>query len=120
MSFTYAMIGQVVGVVGCIIGIPLMDIAGRRPCVIYGSLTLVFFLYLASGLGSIPDPNQDQTNTLLACFMILPAFTRIAASNIGFVTGAEIGGVRMRKKIMVGPNTDSTAWYAPFILTGFL
>lgn len=33
--------------------------------------------------------------------MILPAFTRISASNNAFLTGAEIGGVKMRKKAMV-------------------
>jgi MFS family permease len=101
LSFTYATIGQVIGVVGCAIGVLLFDITGRRPLLIYGSIVCTFLLYLASGLGTIHDPNQNEVNTLLACFMLLPAFTRISASNNAFLTGAEIGGLRMRKKIMV-------------------
>jgi MFS family permease len=100
MSFTYAMAGQVVGVVGCAIGLVLLDISGRRPLLIYGSAVCTFLLYLASGLGTVPSMNQNEVNTTLACFILLPAFTRISASNNAFLTGAEIGGVRMRKKIM--------------------
>lgn len=101
MSFTYSMIGQVVGVVGCGIGISLLDIAGRRPLFIGASTVCWFLLYLASGLGTLNTLSQNGVNTELACFMLLPAFTRISASNIAFLTGAEIGGLRMRKKIMV-------------------
>lgn len=101
MSFTYTMIGQVVGLVGCVIGIFLLDVTGRRPLLIYGSAVCWFLLYLASGLGTTHHMNQNEINTEIACFMMLPAFTRISASNIAFLTGAEIGGIRMRKKIMV-------------------
>lgn len=101
MSFTYTMIGQAIAVVGCAAGIVLFDITGRRPLLVYGSCICAFLLFLASGIGSVNDPNQSQTHTMISCFMILPAFTRIAASNTAFLTGAEIGGVRMRKKIMV-------------------
>lgn len=101
MSFTYAMIGQVVGVVGGGAGIVLFDITGRRPLMIGASLVCAFLLYLGSGLGTIAMPNDNETNTLVACFILLPAFTRISASNCAFLTGSEIGGVRMRKKTMV-------------------
>lgn len=101
MSFTYSMIGQVVGFVGCAIGIFLLDVTGRRPLLIGAGAMCWFLLYLASGLGTIHSMSQNGINTELACFMLLPAFTRISASNTAFLTGAEIGGVRMRKKTMV-------------------
>lgn len=101
MSFTYTTIGQVVGVVGCAVGLFLFDITGRRPLFIYGSAVCTFLLYLASGLGTVQHLSQDGANMILACFILLPAFTRISASNNAFLTGAEIGGTRMRKKIMV-------------------
>ena len=101
MSFTYNIIGQVLGVVGNFTPVVLFDITGRRPLLIYGGAVACLLLYLASGLGTIKDQTTDQTNMMLACFMLLPAFTRISATNNSFLTGAEIGGVRMRKKIMV-------------------
>lgn len=102
MSFTYSMIGQVVGVVGCAIGLALLDTTGRRPAMIGGSLMCTLLLYLAAGLGTSGHLTQGGANTIVACFMLLPAFTRISASNNAFLTGAEIGGVRMRRKTMVG------------------
>lgn len=100
-SFTYATLGQVVGVVGCAAGLILFDISGRRAMLIYGSAVCTFLLFLASGLGQSTNPSQSNVNTIIACFIINPAFTRISASNCAFLTGVEIGGVRMRKKIMV-------------------
>lgn len=103
MSFTYSTVGQVVGIVGCGIGLVLFDISGRRPLMIGGSMVCTMLLYLAAGLGTIPASrlNQNESNMILACFILLPAFTRISASNNAFLTGAEIGGVRMRKKTLV-------------------
>ena len=102
MSFVYTIIGQAFGVLGCLAGLILFDISGRRPLFIFGSIVATFLLYLASGVGSINNLTQSGTNTMIACFMILPAFTRISATNCSFLTGAEIGGTRMRRKIMVG------------------
>ena len=66
-----------------------------------GSIVVTCLLYLAAGLGTIHPLNQNEANTVLACFILLPAFTRMSASTNSFLTGAEIGGVRMRKKTMV-------------------
>lgn len=101
MSFTYNMIGQAIGILGCLAGTILFDITGRRPLFIYGASVCVFLLYLGAGIGDKTDPNQTETRTMVSTFMILPFFTRISATNCAFLTGAEIGGVRMRKKIMV-------------------
>lgn len=101
MSFTYTTLGQVVGFIGAAAGVFLFDVSGRRPLFIYGSAIATFLLYLASGLGQIKNPNDDEAHTILSCFILLPAFVRISASNCAFLTGAEIGGVRMRKKMMV-------------------
>lgn len=97
------MIGQAVGVLGAAICILLLDITGRRPTMIGGSIGCTVTLYLAAGLGTEENLSPSGVNVVLACFMLLPAFTRISASTNAFLTGAEIGGVRMRKKIMVSP-----------------
>lgn len=102
-SFTYTILGQVVGIIGCGVGLALVDTTGRRPLMLGGSILCTLFLYLAAGLGMQDTKSLGQTtsNTILACFILLPAFTRISASTNAFLTGAEIGGVRMRKKTMV-------------------
>ncbi|RSL85125.1 hypothetical protein CEP51_003514 [Fusarium floridanum] len=121
MSFTYTMIGQVIGVVGCTLGLVLFDIVGRRPLFIYGSVVCCFLLYLASSIGLDSNPNQAETHTLLACFMILPAFTRISASNNAFLTGAEISSVKMRKKTMAfGTAIDVAAAFLVTFVTLYL
>ncbi|OQV03352.1 hypothetical protein CLAIMM_08404 [Cladophialophora immunda] len=121
MSFTYNIIGGAIGVVGCLAGLLLFDFTGRRPLFIGGSAVATFLLYLASGLGLIHNPNHSETYTLVACFMILPAFCRISASNCAFLTGAEIGGVRMRKKIMsFGTVCDVVAAFLVTFVTPYL
>lgn len=121
MSFTYSMLGQVVGLIGSGVGVILFDISGRRPLMILGSMACTFLLYLASGLGSINKPNGSETNTIVACFILLPAFVRISASNNAFLTGAEIGGVRMRKKIMVSQIFSSLeVWLFPDLFNRLL
>ncbi|PSR78135.1 general substrate transporter [Coniella lustricola] len=99
-SFTYSMIGQVVGILGAAFCILLIDITGRRPLMVGGSIGCTVLLFLAAGLGTVTDLSTSGANVVLACFMLLPAFTRISASTNAFLTGAEIGGVKMRKKIM--------------------
>lgn len=101
MSFTYSTIGQVAGLVGSATGLVLFDVVGRRPPMIVGSLLCAIFLYLAAGVGLHKPLSTPAENTMLASFMLLPAFTRISATNTAFLTGAEIGGVHMRKKTMV-------------------
>jgi MFS transporter, SP family, sugar:H+ symporter len=93
MSFTYTIVGQVFGFLGCAAGIVLMDFSGRRPLFIYGSAICTFLLYLASGIGLNTRPGQYESNTIITCFMLLPAFCRISTTNNAFLTGAEIGGV---------------------------
>lgn len=100
-SFTYTTIGQVIGVIGSAIGIVLFDISGRRFPMIGGSCICCLLLFVAAGLGRSEVITTIEQNTMLACFMLLPAFTRISASNTAFLTGAEIGGTLMRKKTMV-------------------
>ena len=121
MSFTYAVLGQVCGVVGCAFGVWLMDKAGRRPTFIYGSLINTFFLYLAAGLALDKTPSQASVHTIVACFILVPVFTRISASNCSFLTGAEIGGVGMRKKTMAfGTAMDVAAAFLVTFVTPYI
>lgn len=121
MSFTYNLLGQVVGFVGCFIGLVLLDLTGRRPLFIYGSAITGFLLFLAGGLGLSTQRDSNRANTIVACFILQKAFSRISATNCAFLTGAEIGGVRFRKKIMsLGTSSDVLAAFLVTFVTPYI
>ncbi|KAH7041415.1 uncharacterized protein B0I36DRAFT_358588 [Microdochium trichocladiopsis] len=72
-----------------------------------GSVGWAFLLYLAAGLGTIRNPDQDEVNTVVASFMLLPTLIRFAATNNAFLTGAEMGGAHLIKEIMASTETVS-------------
>jgi SP family sugar:H+ symporter-like MFS transporter len=120
-SFLYNLLGQVVGFVGCFIGLILLDITGRRPLFIYGSGVVMGLLFLAAGLGLNTNRDTNRANTIVACFILLKAFSRISATNCAFLTGAEIGGLRFRKKIMaLGTSSDVLAAFLVTFVTPYI
>ncbi|ORX38012.1 general substrate transporter [Kockovaella imperatae] len=121
MSFTYSTLGQVVGLIGAAGGIFIMDLLGRRTAFIGGSAVTAMFLLLAAGLGLKEHKSQSTANFIIASFIIVPATTRISASNCAFLTGAEIGGLKMRKKIMAfGTACDVLAAFLVTFVTPYI
>ena len=120
-AFLYNLLGQVVGFVGCFIGLVLLDITGRRPLFIYGSVIVALLLFIAAGLGLSSGANSSRANAVVTCFILLKAFSRISATNCAFLTGAEIGGVRFRKKIMaLGTSSDVLAAFLVTFVTPYI
>ncbi|KAJ5113707.1 hypothetical protein N7456_002241 [Penicillium angulare] len=120
-SFTYAMIGQVMTVVGTLLGVLVTDYTGRRPLMIGGGLMCGILLSIGAALGSEAHPNLAEKRTVIATFMLLGIFTKISASNNAYLIGAEIGGVKMRKKIMAfGTANDVLAAFLVTFVTPYL
>lgn len=120
-SFLYNLLGQVVGFVGCFVGLVLLDITGRRACFIFGGAVVTILLYVASGLGLDASYNANKNNAIVACFILQKPFSRISATNCAFLTGAEIGGVKMRKKILaVGTSCDVLGAFLVTFVTPYL
>ncbi|CAL5868250.1 uncharacterized protein PFLUO_LOCUS2474 [Penicillium psychrofluorescens] len=120
-SFTYATIGQAMTIVGSFFGILITDYTGRRPLMIVGGLFCGILLSIGAALGSEANPNQSEKRTVIATFLLLGIFTKISASNNAFLIGAEIGGVRMRKKIMAfGTANDVLAAFLVTFVTPYL
>lgn len=120
-SFTYAMIGQAMTGFGSLLGILLTDYTGRRPLMIIGGLMCGVLLSIGAALGSQPDPNQSEKRTVIATFILLSIFTKLSASNNAFLIGAEIGGVKMRKKTMAfGTINDVLAAFLVTFVTPYL
>ncbi|KAJ9635684.1 hypothetical protein H2204_005644 [Knufia peltigerae] len=120
-SFTYATIGQAMTIVGALTGILATDHTGRRPLMIGGGFMCGILLTIGAALGSQTHENADERRTVIATFILLGFFTKISASNNAFLIGAEIGGVRMRKKIMAfGTANDVLAAFLVTFATPYL
>lgn len=120
-SFTYAMIGQAMTIVGSLFGILVTNYTGRRPLMIIGGLFCGVLLSIGAALGSEANPNQSEKRTVIATFLLLGIFTKISASNNAFLIGTEIGGVKMRKKIMAfGTANDVLAAFLVTFATPYL
>jgi SP family sugar:H+ symporter-like MFS transporter len=110
-------------IVGCAIGVLFTDRFGRRPFMISGGLLTAVFLALGAGLGIKTNKTSADKETIIASFLLIGITTKISASNNAFLIGAEIGGVKMRKKIMAfGTACDVLAAFlvtftVPYLLT---
>ena len=120
-SFTYATVGQAMTIIGSLTGVLLTDYTGRRPLMIIGGFMCGILLTIGAALGSQPHPSDAEKQTVIATFLLLGIFTKISASNNAFLIGAEIGGVKMRKKIMAfGTVNDVLAAFLVTFSTPYL
>lgn len=120
-AFTYAMIGQAMTIVGCAIGIGLTDYTGRRPLMYVGGFMCGILLSIGAALGSESHPTTAAREMVIASFLLLSIFTKLSASNNAFLIGAEIGGVKMRKKILAfGTAIDVLAAFLVTFTTPYL
>ncbi|GFZ48394.1 hypothetical protein JCM24511_06142 [Saitozyma sp. JCM 24511] len=106
-SFTYAILVQLMGMIGSIMAIVATDRVGRRPLCIFGAGLLIVWDFLIGYLGSKPTKTVAEQNTIIASFIMLLWSTKVSWATHSFLMGAEMGGIRMRKKIiMIGTSQD--------------
>lgn len=98
-SFTYIVAGNVLQIASCLFQIIMYDFWGRRIFAILGGFFCFIFLSVVAGLGVITDPTATQRSAVIASVILTQTFSRWSVTN-AFVIGAEIGGVKMRRKIM--------------------
>ncbi|ORY26771.1 general substrate transporter [Naematelia encephala] len=121
-SFTYATLVQVIGAVGALQAIFLTDRVGRRPLCIFGASLLILFDCLIAGLGSSSLRTTTANNVVVASFILLIWSEKISWATHAYMMGAEFGGIRMRKKLMmVGTTSDlicnwAVSFCSPYIM----
>lgn len=115
-SFTYATVVQLVGAIGSSIAIALTDRTGRRPLVIIGAVGLIIFNMIIAGLGGSSKRSTASNNMVVASFILMIFSTKVSWATHCFLIASELGGLRMRKKIMMmGTSTDVvSAWLVSF------
>ncbi|WVW84355.1 hypothetical protein I302_106389 [Kwoniella bestiolae CBS 10118] len=115
-SFTYNIIVQCMGAVGAFIAIFTTDIVGRRPLCILGSALLILWDCLIAGLGGSSTHTTSANNVVVASFVLKIWSTKLSWATHAYMMSAELGGPRMRKKLMmVGTTADLIfAWIVSF------
>ena len=110
LSFTYNTIILAVGICASIVSVCIVDFTGRRPLYFLGLSLAAGFSAISGGVGTKKNPTGTDTNVIIASLTFMMVGCKIAANPYCYVIAGEIGGVRMRKKIMA----VSTAWDVVF------
>ena len=92
-AFTYAIVVQVVGMVGSIMCVLLTDRTGRRPLCIAGSLLLIIWDFVIGGLGGASPITALDQNMTIAGFILMLWSTKISWATHCYMIAAELGGV---------------------------
>ncbi|OCF39373.1 hypothetical protein I317_06858 [Kwoniella heveanensis CBS 569] len=123
-AFIYGIIVNMCGALGSLLTILTTDTIGRRPLCIAGSAALVVWDCLIAVYGGAEDitTNSTKQNIVVASFILLIFSTKVAFASHSFIVTIEMGGVRMRKKLMmIGASQDVlwsflTAFFTPYIM----
>ena len=71
-----------------------------------GSFLRVPFFIVVAVVGSKANPSQSDINAMVASFIIFGVWAKVALTQPCYAIASEIGGTRMRKKIM----SLATSW----------
>lgn len=117
--FTYSILIPLAGLCGCIIAVLTTDTIGRRTLCYIGAALATMFAALIGSIGSKPGANKNPTdsNVVIAAVILLNGVCKLGVSSQCWLIGSEIGGTRMRKKMMgYGVVIDV---FAAFLVTFF-
>ncbi|WVQ85136.1 hypothetical protein IAT38_007301 [Cryptococcus sp. DSM 104549] len=114
-AFTYQVVTQAMSVIGCLIAMTIFDKVGRRPVLIVGCALQILFMCLVAGLGSKSNHTTSDANGVIASVILFTVSVKVSLSTNAYLIGSEIGGVKMRKKILA----FGTFWdvVAAFVVT---
>lgn len=107
-AFTYQILPFALSIVACAVAQLLYDRIGRRPILIFGCVGQVVFMFLVAGLGTKTNKTTTDVNGVIASIVIFYVMTKISLSNLAYVIGSEIGGIRMRKKVNISLSMKSS------------
>ncbi|KAH8901655.1 general substrate transporter [Thozetella sp. PMI_491] len=121
-AFLFNIFNNVVAVV-CLIGTWfLVDQVGRRPLVLLGGTFMALFLLLVGGMSTIPQPSQEQKNTMVASFILFGAGYALSWAPISYIVMGEVSASRVKEKTSLFASVISifttfvTAFTIPYLL----
>lgn len=121
-AFDYNIGSATLGWVGVAMGMPFIDLVGRRVVLIVGCIGQAIFLFILAGVGIPDEPSVHQANMLVASVMLYNFFYAGTIASVSYVIGAEIGTAPLREKTMAFTTAISViaafivAFSIPYIL----
>lgn len=82
------------------IGMILFDTFGRREVTFHGCWIQTIFLCLIGGLGSKVNRTTNDTNGMIASFILYAAVLHATLGPAAYITAAEVGTASLREKTM--------------------
>lgn len=100
MAFTYTTIITAVGIIAGLIAITTLDVFGRRRILLNGVSLSAIFNAVCGGVGSKRSISSTDIHVIVASLCFISIGNRAGTGPVAWVCGSEIGGVKMRKKIL--------------------
>ena len=100
-AFTYQTVQYGCSIVAVAIAQSLYDRLGRRPILITGTALQTLFMLLVAGLGTKAHKTRADVHGVVASLIMFYPVSRFGMGNCCYLISSEMGGVDMRKKLLV-------------------
>ena len=100
-AFTYQVVQYGVSIGAVIVAQVLYDYLGRRPILIVGTLLQTLFMLLVAGLGTKGNKSSSDVQGVVWGIILFYPTSRMGLGNCTHLITAEMGGIDLRKKLMV-------------------
>lgn len=105
LAFTFQILPYAISIVAASAAQFFYDRIGRRPILICSTAIQTLFMLLVAGLGSKANKTSSDVNGVVASLILFYPVSRIGLGNCGYLITSEMGGVDMRKKMMVSSSS---------------
>lgn len=101
LAFTFQMLPYAISIVAAMGAQFFYDRIGRRPILVCSTAIQTMFMLLVAGLGTKANKTTGDVNGVVASLILFYPVSRIGLGNCGYLITSEMGGIDMRKKMLV-------------------
>ncbi|KAK2690691.1 hypothetical protein QWA68_010481 [Fusarium oxysporum] len=122
-SFVFSVVGSVVGLACLFVTWFTVDLVGRRVLLLIGGTGMAIFLFIVGSVGTIPNPNEIQKNTLVASFILFPSCYALSWAPVSYIVLSEAASSHIKEKtnllasVISVLTTFATSFTLPYLLS---
>ncbi|KAJ4050999.1 hypothetical protein NW756_003852 [Fusarium oxysporum] len=122
-SFIFSVVGSVVGLACLFVTWFTVDLVGRRVLLLIGGTGMAIFLFIVGSVGTIPNPNEIQKNTLVASFILFPSCYSLSWAPVSYIVLSEAASSHIKEKtnllasVISVLTTFATSFTLPYLLS---